>query len=66
MDILLCVLGKLLPQILIHCTQWGLRLALHEQLFCGVNGSVVFRTFLSSVFLGKVVIFSLLTTCSTS
>lgn len=45
MNILLCVLGKLLPQISIHCTQWSSRLCKVKQLFYGVNGNVVFRAF---------------------
>lgn len=57
MDILLCVLGKLLPQILIHSAQWSSRLCKAKQLFYGVNGNVVFRTFSSSIFLGRVIIF---------
>lgn len=55
MDILLCVLGKLLLQISFHCTQWSSRLCKAKQVFYAVNGNVVFRT-LFSIFLGKVVI----------
>lgn len=44
MDILLCVLGKLLPQIFIHCTQWSLRLCKAKQLFYEVFGNIGFRT----------------------
>lgn len=57
MDILLCVLGKLLPQTLIQCSQWRLRLWKAKQLFYGVNGNVAFfRVALSSIFLSQVVI----------
>lgn len=56
MGILVWVFGKLLLQTLIHCSQWSLRLCKAKQLFYGVSASVVFRTFLSSIFLGKVII----------